>query len=1137
MRKNCIILIIIFWLVGTLPVSPDFDRKTDHLKRIVSSIVKYHKTEDFSPYPDINNLDYSEGLSLIIRVLDRSSDDSIKESIMWFFLNYYEVSARDSIINQLNSSNEDIKELAIESLGGSENKQNADVIYPLLKDKNPEIRKAVLESLARLADKRVFEGLNDKESSVKDSVVYNIAISGNVDLVKILIGRYEKNNSGDNDFFKYLRCLGIPEEDKKFQDFLINKLASNDDSLVAALIIPIHRLNLGNENSIFGKLIFHRSKNVREIVLSRLSKSAESKTLEMLKEELKSSNVATVLIALKSLSFWEGESIIDPVISLLTHESELIRIYTMKFLNSYTNFLKYSDVPPPPPGGGDFFDKYEIEKDFNRKVANRLKILSNSRMIAQNIKDLNSDNTELSNVTVEFLKHTRPKEVFLHLLNMLKKNRFNVIGTLRKYGDKRAVPGLMKVLNLPDKRIVQYFNRKTEVSKKEIERFRGILVNSVLQALCKIGDDQLNIPFDKILNIKYEYFDNGIMEAINKFRPPDGYKYLLKKMRFRSYGSRKDYLLFKLYPEQYFKVQKEFHLYLSHLIDDVVRKNDSKSAKLLYPHVKSAWDKMMLANLMNSDEFDMKELNTIIEKQIDEAGAYINYDVIDDLINYLDRIDPVDKARMLVKILKIYRFSNLPEVFMKKIILDPNTTEMLLKELQTILLKLISEKNCRVNNLPHLILHVLKEKKEGWVSNPLHELLISDDELLVADVLSALGKIQEMDSIPHIKKFLADPRFFVRMSAFKALKEFADSHEDSIIRKTAGSILNKVFGNDLKSDKRKKSGNKSLRQALPNLIILSENGLNKTEFFMQENTFKTIKNKKLNGIKKLYLSGNQILGITDETIYKFSNDLEMELELQIGKIGSVTAKGNLIILATRGQLATMNQDLKPLDLTDLKINIGSRTRKNAHDMLIFEDTALLLDNIYEPIYIITADISDPENVSLKDTVEVGGVNAHLALHAFDPIRKEWHITKESQTMGGFSQSLGVVSINNCLPKREYKTVGIWSIFYYREKNDLRIKAMVSGSPPWYVYTRDGRYHVANIDTRYNKLKFINKLDLRIDNKDEIRNKDLVIIRNNKEKLYITINNHLIIVSTGKKMKIIHTQNFKQPVKDFVIMKN
>ncbi|MGB3512446.1 MAG: hypothetical protein WBA93_25045, partial [Microcoleaceae cyanobacterium] len=81
-------------------------------------------------------------------------------------------------------------------------------------------------------------------------------------------------------------------------------------------------------------------------------------------------------------------------------------------------------------------------------------------------------------------------------------------------------------------------------------------------------------------------------------------------------------------------------------------------------------------------------------------------------------------------------------------------------------------------------------------------------------------------------------------------------------------------------------------------------------------------------------------------VIKLSQSLEKLKVYECADVAAMATDGNYIFVCTGGKLVALNQDLETLDEVDLELEgWGWRKKKNAHDILIHQSIAYLLDNV------------------------------------------------------------------------------------------------------------------------------------------------------------------------------------------------
>jgi hypothetical protein len=106
-------------------------------------------------------------------------------------------------------------------------------------------------------------------------------------------------------------------------------------------------------------------------------------------------------------------------------------------------------------------------------------------------------------------------------------------------------------------------------------------------------------------------------------------------------------------------------------------------------------------------------------------------------------------------------------------------------------------------------------------------------------------------------------------------------------------------------------------------------------------------------------------------------------------IGAIATDGKNLFVAGEGSLIVYNSDLE--ELSRVNLEIGPPV-KNAHDILIHEDTVYLLDNIFHPIYIFKINISDINNIKITEKNYQGFPYRHLNDQWLNPSLDQWLMT-------------------------------------------------------------------------------------------------------------------------------------------------
>ena len=247
-------------------------------------------------------------------------------------------------------------------------------------------------------------------------------------------------------------------------------------------------------------------------------------------------------------------------------------------------------------------------------------------------------------------------------------------------------------------------------------------------------------------------------------------------------------------------------------------------------------------------------------------------------------------------------------------------------------------------------------------------------------------------------------------------------------------------------------------------------------------------------------------------VIKLSPSLEKLKVYECADLAAIATDGNHIFVCTGGKLVTLNQDLETLDELDLKLEgWGWRKKKNAHDILIHQSIAYLLDNVVEPTYILRVDISHPNNLQILSTLEITGVNHHLRTQWINPDLNQWCILQYYGTQAGSGENIIILPLDvesgsvdigqsqfpldstslneraisllrpwfrqNSDPILGYQSISYCS-FGGSEKLGFELIAVTSLPPVWgLIYERSEGLHLAKIQTSNNQVNFEQKLYL------------------------------------------------------------
>ncbi|SNQ59693.1 HEAT repeat domain-containing protein [Candidatus Methanoperedens nitratireducens] len=113
-------------------------------------------------------------------------------------------------------------------------------------------------------------------------------------------------------------------------------------------------------------------------------------------------------------------------------------------------------------------------------------------------------------------------------------------------------------------------------------------------------------------------------------------------------------------------------------------------------------------------------------------------------------------------------------------------------------------------------------------------------------------------------------------------------------------------------------------------------------------------------------------------------------------IDSLASSDKAVFISTYGNFIALDKSFKKLSSVQLY---------DAHDVLIYKNTAYLLDDIVSPFYVYRVDIENPENIQITERISIKGPNQHLSDQWINPELNQWLIVQTCDTSGGCYQNV------------------------------------------------------------------------------------------------------------------------------------
>ncbi len=229
-------------------------------------------------------------------------------------------------------------------------------------------------------------------------------------------------------------------------------------------------------------------------------------------------------------------------------------------------------------------------------------------------------------------------------------------------------------------------------------------------------------------------------------------------------------------------------------------------------------------------------------------------------------------------------------------------------------------------------------------------------------------------------------------------------------------------------------------------------------------------------IDKIVRSGNDYFVTAGNVLIRVNGQLEKSVSRKFEKISAIAANNNNIFISAENSLIVLDKDLVELSRVKLEINGYA---KDAHDILIYGDSAYLLDNVMLPVFILKVDIKDVKNISIKEKIRIAeDVWPHLDGQWLNPGLNQWIVLQSYSGGTGGGVKAHIYALDKVGP--ELGSGKIFSETNYPQvsKDGYRIKSVTSLPPVWaVVQSSEGKNSLARVNSAGNKVSFSDFLDL------------------------------------------------------------
>jgi len=192
---------------------------------------------------------------------------------------------------------------------------------------------------------------------------------------------------------------------------------------------------------------------------------------------------------------------------------------------------------------------------------------------------------------------------------------------------------------------------------------------------------------------------------------------------------------------------------------------------------------------------------------------------------------------------------------------------------------------------------------------------------------------------------------------------------------------------------------------------------------------------------------NHVLVSTDSTLFKVDSSFNQSFSRNFGKIDAFASNESHIFISSNGSFIVLDENLSELGRTAVDIN-----KKNLHDILIYNQTAYVLDNVRLPLYIFKIDLKDLKKPTVREKIQFFGVNAHLGTQWLVPELNAWFILEDSGGSNGPVQNVRVFLMENTTVElTESRASPLCTTDYdARGQNGYCILGITQTSPIWAV---------------------------------------------------------------------------------------
>ena len=117
-----------------------------------------------------------------------------------------------------------------------------------------------------------------------------------------------------------------------------------------------------------------------------------------------------------------------------------------------------------------------------------------------------------------------------------------------------------------------------------------------------------------------------------------------------------------------------------------------------------------------------------------------------------------------------------------------------------------------------------------------------------------------------------------------------------------------------------------------------------------------------------------------------------------------------LLVSAEGKLIVLSKKWRRLAELPLVVDDERGTTKNAHDMLVHESIAYLLDDMRRPSFVFRVDVSVPASPRVLQRFDMSDVNARLTAQWVDPAKGNWAIVQSQGIQTGDRQFVQLLEL-------------------------------------------------------------------------------------------------------------------------------